>query len=318
MTETMRVAIIGLGSMGRNHLRVLSSINNVEVAAVSDVDPQRLVAGPWATHTDYRNLRLDVIDYVVVATPTPTHLEICRHFLEHGVPLLVEKPAASTSSEVAQLIAVRNANEANVAVGMIERFNGVAQEAKRLVGTGSMGRLLKISTRRVGPPPGREMGVGVLKDLAVHDLDLILWMTGLQINDLQMRSISDVVSCHDDLALIVGQLDGGVLTTTEVSWLSPIKRREIELLFSNGSAVLDLISGEVAIAELAEGAIEWDVVREFVGSGRSNKRVFSVKNVEPLVREHQAVLNAVRTGTWADVPSLDESFHLLNLIERTS
>jgi predicted dehydrogenase len=162
------------------------------------------------------------------------------------------------------------------------------------------------------------MGVGVLKDLAVHDLDLILWMTGMQIDTVEIRSISSVVTQYEDLALVVGQLGGGIMTTTEVSWLSPIKRREIELLFTNGSVALDLISGEVAIAELVEGAIEWDVVREFVGSGRSNKRVYSVKNVEPLVREHQAVLNAVRTGTWADVPSLDESFHLLNLIERKS
>lgn len=315
MNQRHKVAVIGLGSMGRNHARVLSSLEGAELAAVCDSETRRLISGPWHQLVDYRTLKFGELAYCVIATPTNSHLEIGQHILEHGVPILVEKPAASTSAEIDQFLSAAQRSSGRVVVGMIERFNRTVIEAQSLVRSGRMGRLLKIATRRIGPPPGRDMGVGVLTDLGIHDLDLVGWISGEDLANMQLRALSNIVSLYDDHVLVSARLTSGAIVSIEVSWISPIKRREIELIFSSGVVTLDLLSGEVAISELSEETIEWEAVQEFFGAGRVKKMVYGVKTVEPLVAEHQAVIKAIQTGNWANLPSLAESKNLLELIE---
>jgi predicted dehydrogenase len=313
--ERLPVAVIGLGSMGRNHVRVLSSLAEVELIAVCDSDPKRLISGKWMQVTDYRDARASDFAYCVVATPTLTHLEVCKHFLSEGVPVLLEKPAASTADEVRELIATRTEHAGHVSVGMIERFNRTAQEARNLVMSKQMGSLLKMSMCRVGPPPGRDMGVGVLTDLGIHDLDLARWITGSEVSGSQALAVSQVVSSHEDYVLLAGHLVGGAIISVELSWLHPLKQRSIEMLFTSGLARFDLLSGEVSLSELSGETIEWDAVREFFGTGRAKRMVYGVKTVEPLVVEHQSMVHAVRTGDWSNLPSLEESLRLLESLE---
>jgi predicted dehydrogenase len=313
--ERLPVAVIGLGSMGRSHVRVLSSLAEVELVTVCDSDPKRLISGKWMQVTDYRDARASDFAYCVVATPTLTHLEVCKHFLSDGVPVLLEKPAASTADEVRELIATRTKHAGHVSVGMIERFNRTAQEARNLVMSKQMGSLLKMSMCRVGPPPGRDMGVGVLTDLGIHDLDLARWITGSEVSGSQALAVSQVVSSHEDYVLLAGHLVGGAIISVELSWLHPLKQRSIEMLFTSGLARFDLLSGEVSLSELSGETIEWDAVREFFGTGRAKRMVYGVKTVEPLVVEHQSMVHAVRTGEWSNLPSLEESLQLLESLE---
>jgi predicted dehydrogenase len=129
---------------------------------------------------------------------------------------------------------------------MIERFNQTVIEAKRLLESKEFGKLLKVSTRRIGPPPGRDMGVGVLLDLGIHDLDLMQWITGEKLITRQSDFITRVVSPYDDLALVSGRLPSGALWHSEVSWLSPTKKRGLDLLFVSGAVSLDLLTGDGA------------------------------------------------------------------------
>lgn len=315
MTPKARVAIIGLGSMGRNHLRVLSAMTEIEIVAISDVNTERIPAGPWKQFSTYKEIASEVPDYCVIATPTPTHAEIALFCIERGVPLLVEKPLASTSGEGRAILEAAQFKASGIAVGMIERFNSTVIEAKRICESNQFGKLLKVATRRVGPPPGRDMGTGVLLDLGIHDLDLVRWVTGQKLVDSQSQFVSGAVSPYDDLALVSGRLTSGALCNTEVSWLSPTKERTVELLFTQARIDLNLLTGEVEIVRPLREETQWDAVRELRGPRNSTSTVYCVKTVEPLVSMHQTMLAAVLSGDWGAMPQVDDSVEVLQLIE---
>jgi len=316
MTLRTRVAIVGLGSMGRNHLRVLSAMPELDIVAVCDTNSERIPSGPWKQLTDYRVAAGEFPDYCVIASPTPTHLEIATHFIRQGVPILVEKPLASTTGEARAIFEAAQAEGSKVAVGMIERFNQTAIELRRILESNQFGRLVGIHTRRIGPPPGRDMGVGVLLDLGIHDIDLIRWATGDNLQVAGAQFVSGMVSPHDDLALVSGNLSSGALCHSEFSWLSPTKERNVELLFMQARVSFNLLTGEVEIVRQRGEETQWDVVRELRGPRNSTSTVYSVKTVEPLVLMHQTLLAAVVSGNWSAMPSVEDSVQILALIER--
>jgi len=316
MTLRTRVAIVGLGSMGRNHLRVLSAMPELDVVAVCDTNSEQIPSGPWEQLTDYRDAADEFPDYCVIASPTLTHLEIATHFIGQGVPILVEKPLASTTGEARAIFEAAQAEGSKVAVGMIERFNQTAIELRRILESNQFGRLVGIHTRRIGPPPGRDMGVGVLLDLGIHDIDLIRWATGDNLQVAGAQFVSGMVSPHDDLALVSGNLSSGALCHSEFSWLSPTKERNVELLFMQARVSFNLLTGEVEIVRQRGEETQWDVVRELRGPRNSTSTVYSVKTVEPLVLMHQTLLAAVVSGNWSAMPSVEDSVQILALIER--
>lgn len=315
MTSKVRVAVIGLGSMGRNHLRVLATMPEIEVVALCDSEPERLPSGPWTTLTDYREVAYENPDYCVIATPTVSHCEVASHFIAQGLPLLIEKPLARTAKEAKQILQKSQSENVEVAVGMIERFNQAVIEAKKTIELNRLGTLLKIATRRIGPPPGRDMGVGVLSDIGVHDLDLLQWVTGEKLKNLQCELISRVVTDRDDLALVSGRLSTGVLLQTEVSWLSPVKERSLELLFDSARVHFDLLTGEVVTLKQLGEENQWDAIRDLRGRIGSSSSAYAVKTVEPLLLMHQALLAAVSTSDWRPLPQVAESVDVLETIE---
>lgn len=302
--------------MGRNHLRVLSAMPELDVVAVCDTNSERIPKGPWKQLTDYRDAAGESPDYCVIASPTPTHSEIATHFIGHGVPILVEKPLASTTGEARAIFEAAQVEGSKVAVGMIERFNRTAMEAKRILESNQFGRLLKVVTRRIGPPPGRDMGVGVLLDLGIHDLDLIRWVTGDNLQVAGAQFISGMVSPHDDLALVSGNLSSGALCYSEFSWLSPTKERNVEFLFMQARVSFNLLTGEVEIVRQLGEETQWDAVRELQGPRNSTSTAYGVKTVEPLFSMHQTLLAAVNSGDWSAMPQVFDSVEVLSLIEQ--
>jgi UDP-N-acetylglucosamine 3-dehydrogenase len=315
MTPKVRVAIVGLGSMGRNHLRVLLAMPEIEIVALCDSEAERLPSGPWKKLSDYRNVALEHPDYCVIASPTPTHSEMALHLIGQGLSLLVEKPLASSADEARAILKKSQSGTGKVAVGMIERFNQTVIEAKRLLQSKEFGKLLKVSTRRIGPPPGRDMGVGVLLDLGIHDLDLMQWITGEKLITTQSDFITGVVSPYDDLALVSGRLPSGALWHSEVSWLSPTKKRGLDFLFVSGAVSLDLLTGEVVIIRQSGEEHHWDVIRELRGSISSTSTVYGIKTLEPLLSMHETLVAAISSGDWSALPRLEDSLEVLDLIE---
>lgn len=311
----IRVAIVGLGSMGRNHLRVVSAIPEIEIVALCDSEADRLPSGPWKKLSNYRDITSVHPDYCVVASPTPTHSEMALHLIGQGLSLLVEKPLASSADEARAILKESQSGAGKVAVGMIERFNQTVIEAKRLLESKEFGKLLKVSTRRIGPPPGRDMGVGVLLDLGIHDLDLMQWITGEKLITTQSDFITGVVSPYDDLALVSGRLPSGALWNSEVSWLSPTKKRGLDLLFVSGAVSLDLLTGEVVIIRQSGDENYWDVIRELRGSMVATSTTYGIKTLEPLLSMHQTLVAAISSNDWSTLPLLEDSVELLDLIE---
>ena len=315
MTPKVRVAIIGLGAMGRNHLRILSSMPEIEIAALCDKEIERVPPGNWKQTSEYREVASVCPDYCIVASPTLTHSEVALHLIKEGIPILVEKPLASTANDASAILKASQSGSGKVAVGMIERFNSTVIEAKKLFESNEFGKLLKITSRRVGPSPGRDMGVGVLLDLGIHDLDLVQWVTGEKLIAMHSQFITDVVSPYDDLAFVSGRLSSGTLCHFEFSWLSPNKERFVDLLFISARVTLNLLTGEVTIIKQLGDESQWNALREFRGPISTTRLVYDVKTIEPLLSLHKTLVSAVLSSDWSALPRVEDSIEVLSLIE---
>src|SRR5579859_250093 len=184
----LRAGLIGLGSMGRNHARILSSLAGVDLVAVAD--PAGDPAG--AAHsrpvvTSLEALLERDLDYCVVAVPTALHEEIGLAIAAAGVHMLVEKPVASDEKSAQLLVDAFDKAGLIAAVGHIERYNPALQQMKRRLVDGELGEIYQVATRRQGPFPARIGDVGVVMDLATHDVDLTAWVTGCAFTSVSAR-----------------------------------------------------------------------------------------------------------------------------------
>ncbi len=182
-TRALRAAVIGLGSMGANHARVLGDIAGVVLAGVSDTDPARIErATSGRTLKGYETLAAMLAeatpDFISVVVPTGLHEEVALAALDAGVHVLVEKPIAATLEAGRRIAEAAAKRGLLVTVGHIERFNPAIDELKRRLDSGQGGRVLQLRARRVGPFPHRIRDVGVIHDLAPHDIDIMLYLLG--------------------------------------------------------------------------------------------------------------------------------------------
>lgn len=315
MSNKIKVAVLGLGVMGAHHARVLTSMPEVDLVATFDSDKSRRVSGA-GTVCSHRELSRQDIDYCVVATSTVSHKEIAIDLIRQGIPILLEKPVAVCSTDAQLIENELQKFSGRCAVGMIERYNRTASEARSILMKGDLGNLVKIATKRVGPSPGRDMGVGVTLDLGIHDLDLIYWITGEQLVETAIQVVREVVSSRDDLALIQGRLKTGVLVQMEVSWISTVKERTLDLLFEAGSVHCDLMTGKISVTKQDVNPVEWTAAHNFLGSTTTKSLTYELKVVEPLVAQHRAICNAVQLNDWSALPNIAEGVQLLRMIEK--
>jgi predicted dehydrogenase len=141
------------------------------------------------------------------------------------------------------------------------------------------------------------------------------WITGEKLITTQSDFITGVVSPYDDLALVSGRLPSGALWHSEVSWLSPTKKRGLDFLFVSGAVSLDLLTGEVVIIRQSGEEHHWDVIRELRGSISSTSTVYGIKTLEPLLSMHETLVAAISSGDWSTLPRLEDSLEVLDLIE---
>ena len=224
--SNLRVAIIGLGMMGANHARVLSNLEGVELVVVADPqgDAQRVLPQIKVLNSIDEVIKLGV-DYCVISAPTAFHEEIALQLIANKIHFLVEKPIADS---YASAVKIRDAAKtANVigAVGHIERFNSALQEARKRVLAGELGTIYQVATRRQGPFPSRISDVGVVKDLATHDIDLTSWITGKKYLQVSANAAFRSGREHDDLFSVSGLLEDSIVVSLLVNWLSPLKER---------------------------------------------------------------------------------------------
>ena len=316
MAAQLRAGVLGLGVMGRNHARVLSALEGVDFVGV--FDPAENVPPTVHDRPVYGDLDrfLEVgVDYVVVAAPTVYHLEMGTRLAEAGVHALIEKPVASTAEDARTLRDLFASRGLIGGVGHIERYNPALQAARRKIEEGLIGDIYQVTTRRQGPFPGRIADVGVIKDLATHDIDLTAWVTQQQFVDVSARTTHRSGRPHEDMVLAVGTLSGGAITSHTVNWLTPFKERVTIITGAKGALVADTLTAD--LTHFANGTIrsEWEQASSFRGVTEGDMTRFALERKEPLRAEHEAFRDSVLAGEARGIVTLDEGTRVVEIAE---
>ncbi|MBX3193986.1 MAG: Gfo/Idh/MocA family oxidoreductase [Microbacteriaceae bacterium] len=313
----LRAGVIGLGVMGRHHTRVLSGLDGVEFQGVYDPAPSTpdVVEGRQV----HRELDafLDLgLDYAVVAAPTVYHLDLGRTLAERGIHALIEKPVASTTDEATELRDLFAAKGLIGGVGHIERFNPALQAARQRIEEGLIGEIYQVATRRQGPFPGRIADVGVIKDLATHDIDLTAWVTQQHYVSVNARTAHRSGREHEDMVIAVGTLSRGAIASHIVNWLTPFKERTTIITGEKGALVADTLTAD--LTHYQNGVIEhtWDRVTTFRGVTEGDVTRFALAKKEPLLAEHEAFRDAVLAGEAAGIVTLAEGTDVVRIAEQ--
>ncbi len=243
----IRVGVVGLGMIGQHHARVYSQIG-CKLVGVVDADPEkaRAMGERYGTryYSDYTNL-IPQVDAVSIAVPTTLHRQIVLDFISRGVHCLVEKPIASNLEEAREMIQSAEEKGIKLMVGHIERFNPAVLRLKEIIDEGRLGKLMIISTRRVGPFASRIRDVGIIVDTATHDIDVARYLVGKEPLNVFAKA-GRFKHQKEDHAIVV--LDFGDTTACiEVNWFTPHKVRSLVATGSEGIAYLDYIEQEVVL-----------------------------------------------------------------------
>lgn len=307
----LRVAVIGVGAMGRNHARVYSDLPGVRLVGVADIDAQTVqaVAERYGAEA-YTNARQMLAEQrphaVTVAVPTADHCRVALDVIEHGVHLLIEKPIASSVEEGQQIIAAARQAGLHLMIGHIERFNPAVIALKAHLAKGELGRVFQIDARRQGPFPVRVVDVGAVIDLAVHDLDIMRYITGAEVVRAYAETERRVHSTREDLLSGLVRLSDGTVGTLMINWLTPTKIRELHVTGERGMFRVDYLTQDLYFYENAvANSGDWDTLRVLrgVSEGRMIRHVVAKR--EPLRGELEAFLAAVRGESPVPVTGMD-------------
>src|SRR5437762_2794400 len=278
-----RIAVIGVGHLGRHHARLLAALEEAHLAAVVDTVPERAAAaaektGAPALH-DYREL-LGQVDAATVAVPTELHREIAMPFLARGTAVLVEKPIARSLSEADEMIAAARASAAVLAVGHTERYNPAVSAVLPLV---SSPRFIEV--HRLGVFPDRSLDIDVVFDLMIHDLDVILAMVKSEVIAIEAVGVP-VLTERYDIANARLRFGNGCIANVTASRISKERVRKIRFFQPDAYISIDYAAQEV------EG---WRLVRRDGARPSIEGGSLPVERDEPLRREIADFIRAVRS-----------------------
>jgi UDP-N-acetylglucosamine 3-dehydrogenase len=297
-----RVAVIGIGSMGKNHARVYSELPEAELVAVADSD-QKLVAATaekynTIAYTDYcEMLEKERPDAVSVVVPTALHEEVGIAALEAGAHVLMEKPIAATVDEGQRLIEKACAVDKQLMVGHIVRFNPAMQALKQKLANGDLGRIFQVFCRRAGPFPARVRDVGVVVDLAPHDVDVMRFLIGADPLRAYAETEQRIHTNHEDLLWGLLRFPDGVVGSLEINWLTPTKIREVLVLGERGLFRVDDLTQDLYFYENAQvNGDLWAALKTLKGVSEGHMIRFAIQRFEPLKAELQAFLGAIEAG----------------------
>ena len=319
----LRAAVVGLGMMGRNHVRVWDeSVPGVELVAMADPDAaalQRASVGRRArAYADpERMLAEEELDLVSIVAPTSLHLAVTVSALRSGANVLVEKPIAATREEAVAMIAAAADAGRMLTVGHVERFNPAIRELRRRLEAGELGRIFQVHATRLGPFPARIRDVGVVVDLAPHDLDVMRFLVGSEPIRIYAETERRIHTEHEDLFNGIMKFANGVVGVLDINWLTPTKRRTLTVTGERGMYVADYIDQDLVFYANPDAAEIWQNRGAdgfggpitSVAEGEMARR--HVRREEPLAVELAAFAQAVRDGGPPPVEPHDAMVALL-------
>jgi UDP-N-acetylglucosamine 3-dehydrogenase len=283
----LAAAVIGLGSMGMNHVRIYDEMDGVRLAAVADISPeQRRLASEdrdLRAYEDYRRMLAEErIDLLSVCVPTRLHLEVALATVEQRIPLLVEKPIAAGLQEGREMARAAHDAAVPLMIGHVERFNPAVLELKRQLESDRLGRVFQVHARRTGPFPKRVRDVGVVHDLAPHDIDIMRFLLESEVERVYAETEQRISTEHEDMLSGLLRFRNGVVGVLEVNWLTPIKVRKLSVLGEKGLFTVDYLDQELLFYSKEETA--------------GPPTQIPLQKREPLRVELEAFVEAVRLG----------------------
>lgn len=306
-SNRLRVAVVGVGALGRHHARILSQLPEVELVAVADANSQQgqAVADScgciWTP--DYRTL-LGSIDAVSIVVPTFLHRAVAEEFLCHSIPVLVEKPLTASVEEGTILVRLAREHGIPLQVGHIERFNPAFQAAATQVQNPKY-----IRCQRVSPYAFRSMDIGAVHDLMIHDLELVLALTGEMPTRVEAFGVS-LVGGHEDCVQARLTFPGGCIADLTANRVAPQTLRTLECWSESGCVQADLNARTVTSFRPGEPLLRGELPFELVQQGHHSAaelkpEIFSrfihqekmnASDEDALTLELRSFLHCVQTG----------------------
>lgn len=283
MAANTRMAVVGVGHLGRHHARILATLTGVELVAVVDINHARAaevaVASGTSPLTDYRSL-LGRVDAVTLAVPTELHREVALPFLTAGVHVLVEKPIARSLAEADDMIQTAAKAGAILAVGQTERFNPAVIAARPVLTDPRF-----IEVHRLGTFPERSLDIDVVFDLMIHDVDIVLSLVRAEVEAIEAVGVP-VLTGRVDIANARLKFSNGCIANLTASRISRDRVRKIRFFQPMAYVSIDYAAQKLEVFRLVKGegpmpAIEGGEV--------------AVENEEPLKRELADFVEAIRT-----------------------
>ncbi|HXR49941.1 MAG TPA: Gfo/Idh/MocA family oxidoreductase [Verrucomicrobiae bacterium] len=292
-----RVAVVGAGNMGRNHLRNYFLLPEFELVGLADIDPNtKTVAEEYKAkhYTDFE-LMMDELkpNAVSIVVPTPFHARVATAALSRGIHCLVEKPIASTVKEADELIKLAKKQKVIFTVGHIEHYNPLIRKLKQMVDEGSVGKVTSVVCKRVGGFPAVEPKTDVIIDLAVHDIDIVSHLLGQQPKRIYSHGSRTHHSREIDSAEILmdyGDASGFV----QANWLTPVKIRTIAITGSEGYLEGNYITQELEYYKHNMQKLESGFSNFVIKVGEPQKRIIKVDFEEPLAVELKAFYDKIQ------------------------
>ncbi|MEI6561863.1 MAG: Gfo/Idh/MocA family oxidoreductase [Verrucomicrobiota bacterium] len=282
--QKFKVGVVGTGSIGKNHARVLSELPDVEFAAIYDADPAtaaeiggRLGVRAVSSLEEFASL----VDAATIATPTPTHFPIAKFLLEKGKHCLVEKPITETTQDATELADLAQRAGLVLQVGHIERFNPVLSALESRLTCPQF-----IESHRLSPYPNRSIEIGVVLDLMIHDLEIVLHLVRSPVKHVDAVGIS-VLSKGEDIANARIRFENGCVANLTASRISPEKMRKIRVFQKDAYLSLDYQNQSGEVHRLEGGQI----LRETV----------EIEKDEPLKCELAAFVECAQAGAQPKV-----------------
>jgi UDP-N-acetylglucosamine 3-dehydrogenase len=307
----LRAVVVGLGAMGTHHVRVLHGLPGVELAAVVDPDPERrartTAAYPGVRATASLAEAVDACapDFACIAVPVAL-LAACGHeALAAGLHVLVEKPTAATEQQALGLVRDAHARGLLLAVGHVERFNPAIVALRDRIEEGSIGRVHQLHARRLSPFPNRGDMRGVALDLATHDVDVMRFATGQEVDRVYAETASPLHTGGEDLLCATMRLGDGTTGLLEANWMTPTKVRQLSVLGERGMLVVDYLAQVLELYEHPKHANEWDALAAVRGGGEGNMTRYALDRREPLRAQWEGFVAALRAGEPAPVDGMD-------------
>jgi predicted dehydrogenase len=293
------IGVIGVGSLGYHHARILRDVPGARMMGVHDSDPARLEK--VSTELGVRayasvDALLDEVEAAVIAVPTTAHAPVALRALERGVHLLIEKPIAPTLDEADAILAAAESSGAKVATGHVERFNAALRACEPYLDEPRF-----IESHRLAPFGPRGTDVAVVLDLMIHDIDLILGLAGRPVAHVDAVGVP-VLTPSVDIANARVRFEGGAVANITASRVSREKMRKIRLFQRSGYLSIDLGSGTGEFLRLREG-VELGALAAAGGGGEAGLAALEglVERVElqgdgkePLRAELESFVSAVR------------------------